>query len=175
MRSDATPDPGRRYYYLELDYVVGRDDGGQIKDPVFFERCARGVARCVARWADHVLAYSRLHRDFARSGPLPTAPSDKHAAIDGVFDWFASLPDPLEACSLRLERGGEPILNQSDGLATGSLRLTDDEFAELQACLDLHGLPRDLYFPADALRTVTEPAPAFGGVVRRQRAYTPRE
>jgi hypothetical protein len=75
--------------------------------------------------------------------------------------------------ALNISAGELPILYQHDGVP-GVLSLTPDELLTLQVAWQQSGLPRDLYYAASEQRIAVEPIHMCGGVVLRERRYSPR-
>lgn len=146
------------------------------------KRAARSVTQCVARHAARYEAWIVGVPDATRRGTLPRAVMAREAAIGEIFDWGWHFSVPTDyppiapLLGLRLYRRGEsePLLEMANGFPTELLvRLTEAEFAALQNCLEQQRLPRDLYFPQSARRTVVEPVNWLGGVVLGNVTYSP--
>lgn len=159
------PAPGYAYFLPEEYYLL---DAVSVPPNV----AARITTRCVARWANRYHAYLHGSPAYDREGPLPTDRAASEAFVDEIFDWLERLPEPLYMAGFDLYQGNLVILDQRDRIP-GILTLTPDQFTELQDCSEMHGLPRDLYYPAREQRTVIEPTEKFGGVVRAYQRYTP--
>lgn len=138
------------------------------------EMGARVTADCVARWADRYWARPLINGPARpRIGKMPPTPAARHSLLDRVFDWLRrTTGGRMEFAALILSAGGVPILDAHDGLP-GKVRLSPTEFADLQRCWERHGLPQDLYYPAEEERTVVEPVEKYGGTVRMYRSYSP--
>jgi hypothetical protein len=158
--------PGRQHYLLEQFYFVDRPS-------VPLNHAARATAQCVARWADRYEAYWLVQPTNRRSGPLPADHREREALIDELLTSLERWT-PLHLAAINLYKGGQPILEQSDGIP-GVLALREDEFIQLQQEWEQHGLPRDLYYSATERHAVIEPVKCYGGVVRVVRHYTPRQ
>lgn len=159
------PGPGRTHYLPEDFYYFG-------KVSVPLELAARVTARHLARWADRFEVYPLGQPRDCRAGPLPADPDARQAIIDELFDWLAALRVEIYVAVANLYLGDVRLLHQPDGVP-GTLALTPDEFADLQRAWEHHGLPRDLYYPADQQRTAIEPVEIHGGLVRLAVRYTP--
>lgn len=170
----SAPGGGRSRYLLEEDYFFDVKQPSVRRDMAFFGQAVRITARCVARWADRYLARPCSHRDLVRQGEMPANMVEREALIDDLFDWLTALPGPLSGDVLNLYQGDTVLLEQGDGMASGTLTITDTQFTELQGCWGAHDLPRDLYYPASDERTAVDPVEKFGGIVRVQQRYSPR-
>lgn len=170
----SAPRGGRSRYFLEKDYFFDVDLPSVRRDMAFFELAVRITVRCVAQWADRYLARPCSHRDLVRQGEMPASVVEREALIDDLFDWLTALPGPLSGHVLNLYQGDTVLLEQGDGMASGTLTITDTQFTELQGCWGTHDLPRDLYYPASDERTAVDPMEKFGGIIRVQQRYSPR-
>ena len=76
-------------------------------------------------------------------------------------------------------RGAVTKFDHHDDTGSWALDLTEREVAELQAAWQSHGLPKDLFYPAE--QTVCVPRPGTGWLARVLRGlgvkqcYTPRQ
>lgn len=159
------PGPSRSFYLPEDYYFVDADAAA-------LHFAARMTARCVARWSDSYAARTLALPTHYREGLLPDDPAARESSIDEVVDWLERLV-PLYLAGLSLSQGDQLLLEQSDGIP-GILALTYEEFAELQKYWEHHGIPKDLYYPAEAQQTIIEPVEIYGGVARLLQRYSPR-
>lgn len=155
-----------------------------LPEPAYFSdepgfpklRAARVTAECTAQWATRYEASPVGHPALLRQGSVPRDPTKREALVGELFAWQenwlsgAGLPDEL--VGLRLRRGRQTVIDQSDGVPA-ILFLSLREFAKLQDCLEKAGLPRNLYYPASELRTAVVPVEHLGGVVMARRGYSP--
>ena len=169
----------REKYFLEKDYIVDLNSPGHIRDVPMLDRIARVTAKCVAQFADGYRVRHLIRPVLNREGLLPHDTTMREALIDEIFDSFEFFPDPqlqgmLYLC-LDLSQADHLLLNQGDGIIEGILNLTHDQFRVLRACWERHGLPHDLYYPAEERRVTVEKVERRGQVLNFPRAYTPRQ
>lgn len=168
------PNGGREYYLPEEFYLFDSKEVPPIT-------AMRVTAECVAQWCDRfeIRSVTRSPGPAGpattfpqRQGDLPQTESDRHHALQEIFDWLAETRGPL-GLDLSLFSGTEPIFFL-DG-ATYVLSLTPAQFSAVQDCWHRQGLPRDLYYPASQQKQAVEPVKWLGGVVRVMHCYTPRQ
>jgi hypothetical protein len=133
--------PDRRYLYD----VEGFD----------FDVAARLTAKCVAQWATSYECWPVGYPDEAKSGLIPGDPQARHALIGELWEWLVGWWagrtefEGLVMVGLYLDRGGQPLLDQHDGVNDAMrLLLSPEEFAQRQQCWSQLGLPVDLYEPS---------------------------
>lgn len=160
------PGPGRLHYLREDYYFFDTTS-------VPVELAARVTARVVVRWCDRYEAYPLTHAVEARTGTLADTLADRESLVDSLIDWLLQIPVDLQAAALNLYRGKERILDQHDGMP-GILALRPEQFSELQLSWHQNGLPRDLYYSAEELRSIVEPVERYGGVFLVRVHYSPQ-
>lgn len=167
------PGAGREHYLPEKYYFF---DMREVPALVGM----RVTAHCVVQWCDNYVAVlndyfveggERRHGEV-REGPLPVDVEERHRFLDALFAW-ADRVQPTPNLRLDLLRGDQYVL-YDEGVIP-SLILAPAEFEELPGCWEGHGLPRDLYYPASAQRSILAPIRTHGGVVRAAALYTPRQ
>src|SRR5712692_2105228 len=103
---------------------------------------------------------------------------ERERLIDELYDWLeahlSAEDNSAYATAVSLWNGDTVALDQSEGFP-GLLRLTAEQFKELQRAWLSQGLPDDLYYPSRLRRVVAEPVQLHGGVVLRPTVYSPRK
>ncbi len=168
-----SPGTGREHYLPEKYYFFDTREVSVLLG-------IRVTAHCVVRWCDNYVAVlndyfvdgGELRPGEIREGPLPVGLEERHRFLNALFAW-ADRVQPTPNLRLDLLRGDQFVLYDEGVVPT--LVLSPAEFAELQDCWAGHGLPRDLYYPASAQRSISGPIRAHGGVVCAEALYTPRQ
>jgi len=144
----------------------------------------------VSRWCSHYRAEliapkSKQIVPRCKSGALPTNAQEREAFVAELVSWIFDSSLMYTLFYLRLD--DEPVPQQGnvtkfdhhDDTDCWALDLTEGEFAELQAAWQAHGLPNDLFYPAE--KTLCVPYPGTGLMARllraigAQRCYTPKQ
>jgi hypothetical protein len=155
-----------------------------------FQDAVLVTATTVSRWCSHyraelIAAKSKHTVSTCKSGALPTNAYDKEAFVTEVVSWI--FENSLIRTLFYLRLDDEPVPRQGkvtkfdhhDDTGCWMLDLTENEFAELQATWQVHGLPKDLFYPVE--KTLCVPRPGGGliaGLLRAlgvQKCYTPKQ
>ena len=155
-----------------------------------FQHAVRVTATTVSRWCSHyraelIAARSEQIAPTRKSGALPTDAEEKEAFIADLVGWIFENSPTYTLFYLRLDdkpvpqQGGVAKFDHHDDTCCWAIDLIESEFAKLQAAWQAHGLPHDLFYPAE--KTVCVPFPGRGLKARLLRAlgfqkcYTPRQ
>ncbi len=171
-------------YVAELYYLQDH------KDTFPYREAVRVTAVAVSRWCTHYHAklLAPLSNDVQpqeRTGRLPEDPAARERFVADLVDWiFAnSLVGDLFALFLDdrpiPRREQRPKFDHHDDTCCWALNLSEEEFATLQAVWREHGLPEDLFYPAERTICVPYRGQGLGGKVLKalgfQKCYTPKQ
>lgn len=167
---------GRAVYWLENLRLISSESQGMETVPDLLKRAIRMTAQLVAHWADHYEAEIILQRpliDRRRKGTFPRSRPAREALVKELFNWLEMFGEPLTVGVVYLFRDNTPLFLIQDGAC--SLFLEPDEFVNLQEAWERDELPRNLFYPKSALRTILQPIEKHGGIVWSYKSYTPLE
>ncbi len=157
-----------------------------------FRRAVEVTAATVARWSTHYYAALLAPRADCpgprrRHGPLPASPDARAAFVADLVRWLfqSSSVDDVFALMLHTQPVPDPSAAAGakfahyDDTCCWTLSLTSDEFARLQDAWRAHGLPADLFYPADAEICVPYPGTRWWARLLRlfkvQKCFTPKQ
>jgi len=160
-----------------------------------FRRAVEVTATTVARWSTHyyvavVVPRADYRGPRKKSGALPPDDEASRAAfVAGLLRWLFAASDAEAEDLFTLILHTRPVTSTAvddaarfahyDDTCCWTLSLTPDEFARLQDAWRAHGLPEDLFYPADAETCVPYPGTSWWArLLRRlggQKCFTPKQ